>query len=63
MLLWKKNNNIISVGDQILGNVSWSEKKKFGFLLHQADSRYYLEAKENGNNLMISLAEPIDEGN
>eukprot|EP00091_Calanus_sinicus_P007342 TRINITY_DN1834_c0_g1_i8.p1 TRINITY_DN1834_c0_g1~~TRINITY_DN1834_c0_g1_i8.p1 ORF type:complete len:294 (-),score=50.93 TRINITY_DN1834_c0_g1_i8:1308-2189(-) len=47
VLLWKKNDNIITVGDQILGN---------------ADSRYYLEAKENGNNLMISLAEPGDEG-
>jgi len=47
VLLWKKNDNIITVGDQILGS---------------ADSRYYLEAKENGNNLMISLAEPGDEG-
>merc|ERR1719186_1272729 len=47
VLLWKKNENIITVGDQILGNT---------------DSRYYLEAKENGNNLVISLAEPGDEG-
>ena len=27
------------------------------------DSRYSLESKENGNNLMISLAESADEGN
>lgn len=47
VLMWKKNGNIISVGDQILGN---------------ADSRYNLEAKENGNNLVISLAELSDEG-
>jgi len=47
VLLWKKNDNIITVGDQILGI---------------DDSRYYLEAKENGNNLVISLAEPGDEG-
>jgi len=47
VLMWKKNGNIISVGNQILGN---------------ADSRYNLEPKENGNNLVISLAELTDEG-
>jgi len=47
VLMWKKNGNIISVGNQILGN---------------AESRYNLEPKENGNNLVISLAELSDEG-
>jgi len=47
VLMWKKNGNIISVGNQILGN---------------ADSRYNLESKENGNNLVISLSELTDEG-
>lgn len=47
VLMWKKNGNIISVGNQILGNL---------------DSSYHLEPKENGNNLVISLAELTDEG-
>ena len=65
MLLWKKNDNIITVGDQILRKLSWREKVKLNnfVLLPQADSWYYWEAKENGNNLMISHAEPGDEGN
>ena len=31
-------------------------------LAFQADSRYNLESKENGNNLVISLSELTDEG-
>ena len=31
-------------------------------LQFQANARYNLEAKENGNNLVISLAELSDEG-
>jgi hypothetical protein len=46
VLLWKRNGSIISVGEQVLAR----------------HSRYSLQSRENGNNLMISLAEPGDEG-
>jgi len=47
VLLWKKNERIITVGDQLLGNTN---------------SRYHLDAKFNGNNLVIPHAESNDEG-
>jgi len=47
VLLWKKDGIILSVGDTVLGN---------------AAAHYYLQARENGNNLVISQVEPEDEG-
>jgi len=46
VLLWRYNNNIITVGDQLVAT----------------DNRYSLESRNNGNNLRISLAEPADQG-
>ena len=66
VLLWRHNGSIISVGDQVIGSVSIIEKiiEEIGNKLYlNQDSRYSLEAKENGNNLIISLAESADEGN
>ena len=64
VLLWKKNGNILSVGDTVLGNVRhWKKQMSinyFNFL--QAAAHYYLQARENGNNLVISQVEPEDEG-
>ena len=54
------------MGDQVIGSVSIIEKiiEEIGNKLYlNQDSRYSLEAKENGNNLIISLAESEDEGN
>jgi len=47
VLLWKKNGNIITVGDQVITH---------------DNSRYFLEAKENGNTLVITAAKLEDEG-
>ena len=64
VLLWKKDGNILSVGDTVFGNVSHWKKlitiKYSNFL--QAAARYYLQARENGNNLVISQVESEDEG-
>eukprot|EP00092_Neocalanus_flemingeri_P000880 GFUD01000937.1.p1 GENE.GFUD01000937.1~~GFUD01000937.1.p1 ORF type:complete len:449 (+),score=131.49 GFUD01000937.1:118-1464(+) len=46
VLLWRKNEQIISVGDQILD---------------RSESRIHLEEVENGNTLVISLADRADE--
>ena len=64
VLLWRHNGSIITVGDQVIGRVSRYGTKEDcnNFSLNQ-NSRYSLESKENGNNLMIRLAEPADEGN
>ena len=52
------------MGDQIIDSVSriGIDKIRNNLYLKQ-DSRYSLEPKENGNNLMISLSEPADAGN
>lgn len=47
VLLWKKNTDIITVGSQII---------------NKADSRIKLEEEQNGNYLVISLAEEADGG-
>jgi len=46
VLLWRKNNRIIAVGQQILD---------------KSGPRVMLEHKENGNNLVITNAEHTDE--
>jgi len=46
VLLWRYNNNIITVGDQLVAR----------------DNRYSLESRKNGNNLVINQADPADQG-
>lgn len=47
VLLWKKGKDIVAVGSQ---------------LINKEDNRVKLEETENGNTLVISLAEPDDAG-
>lgn len=47
VLLWKKGKDIVAVGSQ---------------LIDKADTRVKLEETDNGNTLVISLAEPSDAG-
>ena len=47
VLLWKKGKDIVAVGSQ---------------LINKEDNRVKLEETENGNTLVISLAEPSDAG-
>ena len=46
-MLWKKGDTILAVGKQ---------------LMVKDDPRFKLEESENGNTLVISLAEPTDGG-
>jgi len=46
-ILWKKGNDVVAVGSQ---------------LMDRDDARVKLEEKANGNTLVISLAEPSDAG-
>eukprot|EP00095_Tigriopus_kingsejongensis_P003962 maker-scaffold79_size400133-snap-gene-3.19 protein:Tk03962 transcript:maker-scaffold79_size400133-snap-gene-3.19-mRNA-1 annotation:"conserved hypothetical protein" len=47
VLLWKKGDSILAVGKQMV----------------EKDQRYQLETEENGNTLIINLAEEPDAGN
>ena len=47
VLIWKKGDTILAVGKQMMG---------------KEDPRVKLEESENGNTLVISLAEPTDAG-
>ncbi|XP_059095188.1 lachesin-like isoform X2 [Tigriopus californicus] len=47
VLLWKKGDSILAVGKQMV----------------EKDNRYQLESEENGNTLVISLADQSDAGN
>lgn len=47
VLMWKKGKTMVAVGSQ---------------LIHKDDNRVQLEETENGNTLVISLAEPSDAG-
>jgi hypothetical protein len=47
VLIWKKGSNILAVGHQLMA---------------KDDPRVKLEESENGNTLVISLAEPADAG-
>jgi len=47
VLMWKKGKDMIALGDRMMGN---------------RGARFRLEKSENGNTLVISLAEPDDAG-
>jgi len=47
VLIWKKGQNLIALNNKLIST---------------ADSRMKLETLENGNMLIISLAEPQDAG-
>ena len=47
VLMWKKGKDMIALGDRMMGN---------------RGAGFRLEKSENGNTLVISLAEPDDAG-
>merc|ERR1712106_294767 len=46
LLIWRKNNRIISIGDRIV---------------HQSASKFHIEESENGNTLVIENVDETDE--
>ena len=62
VLMWMRNEEIISLGNQILNNVGRSNVLSGRQNYFQEGGRYTLQLSEQGNNLVVNAATPSDRG-